>query len=52
MQAALLSAPSKILLSVLTAASPEEQQIPDGEQTTASSVGEKRHEGDVGHCRK
>lgn len=32
-----------------TAPPPEEQQISDGEQASACSVGEKRHEGDVGH---
>lgn len=34
------------------AASLEEQQIPDSEQTPASTAGEERHAGDAGHGRK
>ena len=32
-----------------SAPSPKEQQIPDGEQTSAGTAGEERHEGDAGH---
>jgi len=34
---------------ICSAATPEEQQVPDGEQASACAVREERHESDAGH---
>lgn len=45
-----LSVVSYTIFCLRSAPPPEEQQISDSEQASACSVGEERHEGDVGHC--